>query len=267
MPSGNKKIPCEGGCSLDVLATNAITCSKCNKKMHSSCISKHKCTTTDTLEITLHTSINELRNEVGAISNQLKRQEGLFNNIEAMLLEIKQLRDENSKLRESVDLLNDRLNIVEGCMPHFNVTANTMHVVSELNDQRNRQNNVIMFNLPESSERSTADANADDLQKIKQALDEIGTGIVISSVTRLDKKEPGKTRPVKVTFANTTDAKLVLKNPKRIENINIKSDQTPLQREYLKQVKSELKSRRDDGENNLTIKFKNGLPTIIQSKN
>lgn len=56
-----------------------------------------------------------------------------------------------------------------------------------------------------------------------------------------------------------------LLNVTKLASVRISTDRTPLQVNYFKSVLSELKSRRDNGENDLTIKYLNNIPTF--SKN
>jgi hypothetical protein len=67
-------------------------------------------------------------------------------------------------------------------------------------------------------------------------------------------------------------AKEVMRNKnKRINSdlprsISISDDKTSKQLEYLKNLRTELQLRRDNGEDNITIKYVKGIPSIIESK-
>jgi hypothetical protein len=49
-------------------------------------------------------------------------------------------------------------------------------------------------------------------------------------------------------------------------SISISDDKTPKQLEYLTNLRTELQLRRDNGEDNITIKLVKGIPSIIESK-
>lgn len=50
-------------------------------------------------------------------------------------------------------------------------------------------------------------------------------------------------------------------------DIQISTDKTLLQRQYLKNIISQLNQRKENGENDLYIKYVNGNPVITKSKN
>ncbi|KAG8252273.1 hypothetical protein J6590_061179 [Homalodisca vitripennis] len=41
-------------------------------------------------------------------------------------------------------------------------------------------------------------------------------------------------------------------------------DRTPYEIKYLSNLREELRTKRENGERNLTIKYRNGIPTIVQ---
>jgi hypothetical protein len=67
-------------------------------------------------------------------------------------------------------------------------------------------------------------------------------------------------------------AKEVLRNKNKLINsdlprsISISDDKTSKQLEYLKNLRTELQLRRDNGEDNITIKYVKGIPSFIESK-
>jgi hypothetical protein len=89
-------------------------------------------------------------------------------------------------------------------------------------------------------------------------------------VYRLD-KPTNKSRPLRIVLPTLSEVFEILKVKRKLLNnttfasVRISTDRTPLQQNYFKSVLSELKSRRDNGENDLIIKYFNNIPTI--SKN
>uniref|UniRef100_A0A6P7GTF1 Uncharacterized protein LOC114340545 n=1 Tax=Diabrotica virgifera virgifera TaxID=50390 RepID=A0A6P7GTF1_DIAVI len=76
-----------------------------------------------------------------------------------------------------------------------------------------------------------------------------------------------KPRPLKVTMMSSEDALFVLKNKSKLNqnsnsNIYIKQDLTSCQSKYLAELQTELQSRIDNGEKNLTIRYINKIPRI-----
>ena len=78
----------------------------------------------------------------------------------------------------------------------------------------------------------------------------------------------GKPLPLKLTFSNRHDALLVLRKETEFakRNIILKNDLTRNQYLYLKSLQAELNTRISEGENNLTIKYLDGIPTIVPKK-
>lgn len=77
-------------------------------------------------------------------------------------------------------------------------------------------------------------------------------------------------RPIKTIFSTATDVFDIIRSKKKIlvsnlpSTISISTDRTPYQRESMKKLREELAARQASGEQNLTIKFIKGLPTIIR---
>lgn len=80
----------------------------------------------------------------------------------------------------------------------------------------------------------------------------------------LEDRQP---RPLLIVFDNPDDAQMVLKKRELLQksNVNIKQDQTPMQRKFMATVVAELKTRKAKGEQNIEIKFRAGIPQIVQA--
>ena len=78
-----------------------------------------------------------------------------------------------------------------------------------------------------------------------------------------------KPRPLKLFFDSPDTVKTIFSNHSIFngKKLKIKNDSTPREMEYLKQLRVKLQERIDNGEKNLTIKFVNGVPSIITKKN
>jgi hypothetical protein len=96
--------------------------------------------------------------------------------------------------------------------------------------------------------------------------------IIIIIIIRIGKPNSSNTRPLKVSLSNDLIAKEVQRNKNKLINsdlprsISISDDKTPKQLEYLKNLRTELQLRRENGEDNITIKYVKGIPSIIESK-
>lgn len=109
----------------------------------------------------------------------------------------------------------------------------------------------------------------DDRTKVNELLSRLGNVDKINEVikvTRVGRINESNTRPrpTKIIFSNRNVVIQILKNKKKLlnSNIRINSDQTLMQREVFNKVKEELNRRISMGEQDIIIKFKNGIPKI-----
>lgn len=140
-------------------------------------------------------------------------------------------------------------------------------IIKEVADRNYREKNIIVVGLPEqraaSAEERVSRDEADILKMTSQLNQDLPKPI---KILRIGKYFPGKSRGLKVCYETAVPAKYLLRNREKLpENIKIFSDQTPAQQKYLKNLKEELIRRQNDGENELTIKYINGTPTIIKT--
>ncbi|KAG5875585.1 hypothetical protein JTB14_027209 [Gonioctena quinquepunctata] len=87
---------------------------------------------------------------------------------------------------------------------------------------------------------------------------------------RLGKYDANRTipRPIKVTLENEATVLACTRNTKNLKNDNFKNvfisfDKTPRQMQYYRDLRQELDEKKNNGENNLTIKYSNGDPKIV----
>jgi hypothetical protein len=111
-----------------------------------------------------------------------------------------------------------------------------------------------------------------DCLEIRKIISTITPEAIPQKIIRIGKPNSPNTRPLKVSLSNDLIAKEVLRNKNKLINsdlprsISISDDKTPKQLEYLKNLRTELQLRRDNGEDNITIKYVKGIPSIIESK-
>lgn len=150
-------------------------------------------------------------------------------------------------------------------------------VASELNDREYRSCNVILFNVPESTDRSNADRKNYDRAKVVSVLSAVNLSANdLKTFYRLGNQSKNNKRPIKVVLANKELALKVLKeldvkvltgvDPYMAE-LSLARDRTPLEIKHLNDLRTELAHRIQNGEKNITIKYVNGVPMIIKTKN
>lgn len=182
-----------------------------------------------------------------------------INELKAVIAELK---NEVTQLKlQKSDLSNDVLN---------NNTFN--EIAQEVLERQRRSKNIIIYGI---NEISTMDRNtrlAQDTNNVKDVLNflSLDTGTVNNiSPMRLGKYLPDreKPRPIKIAFNDEQTVQNVIRRARQLKDsqygrVHISLDRTPRQIEHYKSLKNELNERSANGENNLTIKYINGLPTI-----
>jgi len=118
-------------------------------------------------------------------------------------------------------------------------------IISELIDRQLRANNIIVFNLPESTNQ--------DYDKLKNMFNNIMMANILNfSCTRLGKliqNDNSKPRPLKVILRNSLESLIVLRSQAKLRsssdwtNIRCASDRTLKQREHMTSLRNELQRR------------------------
>lgn len=165
------------------------------------------------------------------------------------------------KLLKRIDELEERINLVsQNSTNPVNPSINDS-IAQELLERQKRSNTVVIFNLPEENN------DQNDAQLI---LNELTNGrIAIVKSGRFGKRNRNGHRAMKITVESHEVASKIItanKNCLKGRNIYISADLTRYQRDSLNQLKKELATRTANGEENLVIKYVNGIPKIT-SKN
>lgn len=196
----------------------------------------------------LNSSITEFKDIIG------KQQK----DYEQLLVSMNEIKTENVDLKNEIFVLKNRIQDV-----------NHENLISEVHERTVRANNLIFYDVEESASSSIQTKIEEDKNKVEAILRQLNIENGVERVIRLGRKVSNRNRPAKVTLK---DRSLVLqalkaKRNKRDSNISIAADSTPLQREFLKNVREALAERQRSGETDLTIKYVRDIPTIIKKKN
>lgn len=217
-------------------------------------------------------NISDIREEIKSLQSTTQTLILDQNYIKEQLNDFKKFETEaNNKfenLESDLKILKASPNKQKG-QPTLNMCEN---IVNELQDRYQREKNIVIVGVPEpkgenQKERSTADTR-EIIKIIKSTFDKCPEPL---KIFRLGKYMNEKCRPIKVIFSTQETAKTILRNRSNLKENSVKiySDQTPYQQKVIKILKEELQRRSQNGEENLTIKYINGTPKIIQkpSKN
>lgn len=198
----------------------------------------------------IHSTTTKLASEQSNIKVQLTQVETKISNSQD---KIKRLESDLKQLK--LDPLPAR------SQPYVNE-----QVFSEIQDRNKRRNNVIMAGILEQSASDVQERFSKDESDVLRITACINENIPKpSKIYRIGKYNAGKIRRIKVCYDNPEPAMLLLRNRGKLpENIKIYSDLTPAQQKYFQAIKDELASRTKNGETDLTIKYVNGVPSIIK---
>lgn len=229
-------------------------------------------------------STTKIRNDIASIKDQMleiKHGMGLTEKkIANLTIEQTEVKNELQCLTNSVKFTDAKIVQLESDVQKLKITSSTStsnktpldEILNELNDQNLRKKNVIVcgINEPEcmdSKERRNLDKTT-VYNIFKQIMENCPEP---TKNMRVGKYKPGAHRAIKVCFASEETAITILRSKNKLKSSHVKiyPDHTPYQQTYFKKLKNELNQRITDGEENLTIKYINGVPQIrtISSKN
>ena len=129
---------------------------------------------------------------------------------------------------------------------------------------KKKEDNLIIYGMPESDATDKKEEMLEDYRRIKQVYSdkvEIEQND-LKHITRIGIKENDKTRPIQITLSSQNKRKQILTNNMYLKlldndistNIYVSTDRTKKQREADKELRAQLKRRKDQGEENLKIR-------------
>ena len=244
-------------------------CDSCQGKMHIACVgfTDHEFVTTRQKS----KSIKFVCNSCSTNMSQFKDLKGLITSIQTEFM------CSINKLREEFNEQMQGLRSSFGCDRAAPVSAVQFEeVVQEINDRRNRENNVMVFGVVETSAAAESGGpNSDDA-----AVSDVVHKLIPSfegemRVVRVGRRrsDDGKPRPVKVTFSSRSIVSELIRKAKGLKDcpeyarVSVAYDRTPRQMQYFREVKDDMKRRMEAGEADLRIRYFNGIPRVISTSN
>ncbi|CAH2100558.1 unnamed protein product [Euphydryas editha] len=188
--------------------------------------------------------------------------------------QIEDLKSSVNDTQEKVKVLENGLHMIQSKQLKISslehATSLTYdNIMSEVHERTERSKNIIITGIPEAHMNSMEKKRELDRSEVKKLL------LIIRpdcpepiKILRLGKYDGKKTRPLKVCFSSSETSKAILKSKMNLTDPNIKiySDQTPIQRQTMLNLREEMRHRTENGENNLIIKYIKGNPKIIQQQ-
>ena len=207
-----------------------------------------------------------LKKEISKLKEDLKQFMGKSGPGASYAEVVSKLNRETEDIRSNLKDMSDKIHNVASVN---GVTVPDFDPCSEMNERSVRAKNIIIFNMVESRSSNFKERIDHDKAHVISVLEKLAMDVNTSfKVFRIGKPGSGGGRPLKVVFNEQSMALQCLKRRKRLEgsNMAIKSDLTALQRNNLKKLHEELNRRKNSGELDLVISYRNAIPQIIKSK-
>lgn len=220
--------------------------------------------------------LSKISEEVSSINNSLKNlqctTENLISEQCKIINDVADLKKTQQNTEDKLKLLEDKIdNNIQG--PSNSKAMSSLsceEIVLELKERNKREKNIIITGVSELQSTNLTDRSSFDTNEVSKITDMIVTNCAKPIKTiRLGKYNPDKIRPIKAFFNTSDIVKTILRKKSNvtIDGIKIYSDQTPYQQKIMQDLKEELKTRTNEGEDNLSIKYINGVPKILQVQN
>lgn len=191
-----------------------------------------------------------------------------------------ELRSEKATLRVDLTSLERRVTTIESnpinVMPNDNVN-HVPNLLQELSDREKCLSNIVVHGLPDSTQLLQAARISNDVKCINEFILPFSLPLPHPKLFRLgrvnaDSDEP---RSLKVVFPTEEQAlqfisdfntsKRTTESGNNLNTIHISRDCTILERQEIRRVYVELDKRKKSGELNISIRYKNETPRIVQN--
>lgn len=210
-----------------------------------------------------------LRQDIGVLKATTEECMARISNVEAR---IKENEDSSDVCKVKITKLE---NIIKEIPNSNNATVDqseaavNIQVLSELEDRRSRENNLIILNVPDS-DGVNPEIDAVAVEKALVKIKNLKTKFSKTNIRRLGKFNHNKCRPILVKMDNRLDVTSVLINWKLVEDgINVSADLTKYQRSVFKNLKQKAKDFNNAHINDTAkqiVKMVHGDPKLITIK-
>lgn len=240
-----------------------IKCDGCNRSIHIIC------SELSDAEIKCFTLRPNSRRRIKYIC--IECEQGVHQ-IPKLITLINDLKDEIRNLKVQYNELSNAASTSKTLNASPSNALSSEELISEIYERNKRSQNIIFYGSPEDG-TSKQDQMQRDTTTVNNVLAEVGVvvdGMKPIRLGRFDATKQHRSRPIRVRLSSSEDVFAVirkfkkLKTVERFSRLSVSTDRTPQQVAAYKAVKSDLTTRLARGESNLTIKYRNGVPTIVQ---
>lgn len=161
-----------------------------------------------------------------------------------------------------------RISSIEEKVMQLDSKVDTMHDTTEVIERIRRSNNIIVRGLPEFTGDSSHQEQHDYRTVVNMLSSATDGQNHIVAVSRLGKIAGDRSRPrlVRVEIGNPAIVKKLIRH-KPGNEIYIDPDLTRIQQNKAYSVRKEYRDRRGAGEEGIRLRYRDGVPEIISSKN
>lgn len=215
--------------------------------------------------------MNDMRENIATLSGEIKEIKASTSGIMKDQVSIKSCI---SDLTAKVSTHEERLLSVESDLNSYNTSSipepnkikQNEEIIHEIQERKKRENNIVLVGISEQCNTNTKERIEKDKAEVLNIISLVTKDIPKPvKIFRIGKYDAEKNRKLKVCFDNREPVMLLLRNKDKLpDNIRIFSDQTPAQLKYFLAIKDELTKRKNNGEDDITIKYINGTPKIVK---
>lgn len=211
----------------------------------------------------LQLSITSMNSKLESIQLSVSEQKNEFIELRKYFNElsgtVSTLKSNFNSLEKEVTILRKQINLFPKNEPLLPYNA-----IQEAQMRIKKSRNILIFNVPECK------TSPDDTKTIvTNILNDIVPNVPVIKTKRLASSS-NKPRPILLELENNDTVRLILKAKSKLRQSNswnsvwITSDQTMMQRNQLKLIKSQLQDKINAGDRNWFIKYVHGEPTLTQ---
>lgn len=256
-------MPSCANCTGSIAGKPNIQCDCCKREIHIACTGLQ---VDDRITRNRARCIKIVCNTCSGNIDQLADLKASFDEVKSSLLgKIEALERKFSEVSNNVSTVLNRQTVHD--------PKEKEAIIQETVDRISRSRNVIVRGVPEVT-GSLEERRRHDSAKVSEMLTAMNSSALPISVIRMGKASAGnggesRPRALKVVLPDRSSAVSVLRNKSKLlearayRGVTVSDDKTPAQITYLNELRAELQRRTDDGEPNLTIKYKRGVPEIM----
>lgn len=222
--------------------------------------------------------LSKLTGKINELSSKMDTLTPLPGKIDQIIQDIDKLNKNLSSLDERVSTNEAKIGKLEDSIINGSSALNASDsesLMAEFNDRVRRASNVMVYGLVESTSPNSNARKISDLELVTSLFKSSQPNFNNSGVKlfRVGKTQGDKPRPLKVVLNSEYDARLVLSTFSHdsaskvntiFSSVKVARDKTPQEQKYLKSLVAEMENRKSKGEDDLTIKFKNNIPSIVK---